>query len=190
MIDEYLDGFKGFDLKEVEIQVHETPNDFYLELRRLVKVAKRHVYLSALYLGSGQREKQLIEDIGGALQENSELQVTFLLDHSRARRGGESSIDLLTPLLLQFPHRLRVHFYQMPQLRNAPYCWFPYWLQEIVAVYHCKVIKCNEFKTSYHLLLLLLLSLMIITIILIYYYYYDYYYILCTLLSHCMIACK
>lgn len=124
---------------ELDIVVHAEPADYYAELRRLIQCANEHIILSALYLGSGPKEAQLLEDVAAALEAKPNLTIAFILDHSRARRGEKSSIDLLSPLVNRFHPRLKVSFYQMPQLRSAPYAWLPFWLQEVVAVYHCKV---------------------------------------------------
>ena len=58
--------------------------------------------MSALYLGTGEREKGLVRAIGKNLAENpSELKVKILLDFCRGTRvvNGESSCSLLGSLL-------------------------------------------------------------------------------------------
>jgi CDP-diacylglycerol--glycerol-3-phosphate 3-phosphatidyltransferase len=127
------------ELDQIDIVAHREPEDFYNELRRLIASAQHRLVLSALYLGSGHKEQSLLQEVSSALESNQKLSVLFILDHSRARRGEKSSIDLLAPLVDKFYPRLQVCFYQMPQLKSAPYSWLPFWLQEVVAVYHCKV---------------------------------------------------
>lgn len=127
------------ELDQIDIVAHKEPEDFYNELRRLIANAQHRLVLSALYLGSGHKEQSLLQDVSSALENNQSLSVLFILDHSRARRGEKSSIDMLAPLVDRFFPRLQVCFYQMPQLKSAPYKWLPFWLQEVVAVYHCKV---------------------------------------------------
>lgn len=133
---------------DLSLTTHAEPENFYSELRRLIANARSRIVISALYLGSGDKEKLLLKDIESALESNPELKISFLLDHSRARRGGQSSITLLSPLVDRFGARLSVSFYQMPLLRTAPYCWLPFWLQEVVAVYHCKVLILSLFTFS------------------------------------------
>lgn len=132
------------DQSHVDIVAHDAPEDFYRELRRLIGGAKEHLVISALYLGSGEKEQDLLNDITSALEKNDKLSVLVILDHSRARRGEKSSIDLLSPLVDKFSSRIQVCFYQMPQLTKPPYAWLPYWVQEIVAVYHCKYCVSDE----------------------------------------------
>ena len=58
--------------------------------------------MSALYLGTGEREKGLVRAIGENLAENhSELKVKILLDFCRGTRvvNGESSCSLLGSLV-------------------------------------------------------------------------------------------
>ena len=58
--------------------------------------------MSALYLGTGEREKGLVRAIGKNLAQNpSELKVKILLDFCRGTRvvNGESSCSLLGSLL-------------------------------------------------------------------------------------------
>lgn len=130
---------KEMELSEIDIVAHQEPTDFYNELHRLISTAENRLVLSALYLGSGTKEQSLLDSVSSALENNQKLNVLFILDHSRARRGEKSSIDLLSPLVDKFYPRLQVCFYQMPQLKTPPYSWLPYWLQEVAAVYHCKV---------------------------------------------------
>lgn len=69
------------------------------------------------------------------MTKNSSLQVTFLLDCMRGRRGGKvptgekssgappaipkSSLKLLQPLVQQFPDRFTVSLYHTPDLRGV-----------------------------------------------------------------------
>ena len=58
--------------------------------------------MSALYLGTGEREKRLIRAIGDNLAEShSDLKVKILLDYCRGTRvvNGESSCTVLGRLL-------------------------------------------------------------------------------------------
>ena len=70
--------------------------------------------MSALYLGTGEREKRLVRAISENLTENHpELKVKILLDYCRGTRvvNGESSCTVLGKLLANKKvTRARVHF--------------------------------------------------------------------------------
>ena len=70
-----------------EIDVLNTPTEFYDNLRSGIARSKKRVVLSALYLSGGELESQLISDLDAALEREPELNVTFIFDHSRSMRG-------------------------------------------------------------------------------------------------------
>ena len=75
-----------------------SPSDYYLALHKLLNDAERRVSMSALYLGTGNLEKYLVEKLTKRTQQNPDLRVTFLLDYMRGTRlssKGESSLTML-----------------------------------------------------------------------------------------------
>lgn len=116
------------------------PNDFYSNLRHSIGLAKSEVILSALYVGTGNLERQLMSDIEAALSdpERPELTVTFILDYSRAQRPSDSSLKLYDDILQRHHPRLRMFLYRMPQLKKIPKLLLPSPVDEVLGVYHCK----------------------------------------------------
>lgn len=138
-------------IKGEEIEILHTPPSFYDALLTGIKQAKRDVVLAALYLSRGEKEKELLETISGALRKNSDLHVTFLLDHSRTTRGGEehSSVSMLSPLVQEFggqrgKARAHVYLYQMPQLQGSFARHIPSPFNETVAVSHLKFFTFDD----------------------------------------------
>lgn len=126
---------------DFQFETLSSPTEFYETLRKMIATAEDSVILSALYMGSGHLEAQLLKDLHQALSDEKRpnLKIKLIFDHSRAQRGGDrSSLRLLSPLITQFPGRIEVFLYQMPQLREFPFSYLPGQLKEVVAVYHCK----------------------------------------------------
>jgi len=125
---------------DVSIKLLQSPNQFYDQLREELRKTKVAITFSALYLGTGDREKQLIADIKEALLDKSRpvLKVTMIFDHSRAQRGRDSSLVLLLPLVQEFGDRLSILLYQLPQFRGVLSYFLPFQIREVMGVYHCK----------------------------------------------------
>ena len=126
----------------------DSPKEYYESLRKFISGAKRKITLSALYLGSKELERNLIAALNEALNDSSRpyLQVTIILDHSRASRlehsklsGVTSSVLLLSQLVQNHHPRCQLLLYQMPQLRSVFIeALLPSQYKEILGVYHCK----------------------------------------------------
>ena len=77
------------------------PQDYYLALHKLAKDAEKRISMSALYLGTGNLEKYLVERISKKVDANPDLSITLLLDYmrgTRLSRAGDSSYTLLKPI--------------------------------------------------------------------------------------------
>jgi CDP-diacylglycerol--glycerol-3-phosphate 3-phosphatidyltransferase len=139
-------GVRGRDLSLLE-----SPSCFYDALLEGVASARRRITLSALYLGTGKLERQLVDAVAHALSKR-DLEVTIMLDKSRALRvgpGGLSSVTMMHPILGEGGGGLvdgecaqqlaaRVFLLQMPQLQQFHTGWLPSPLNEVVAVNHLK----------------------------------------------------
>uniref|UniRef100_A0A915N421 CDP-diacylglycerol--glycerol-3-phosphate 3-phosphatidyltransferase n=1 Tax=Meloidogyne javanica TaxID=6303 RepID=A0A915N421_MELJA len=66
-----------------------------------ISSSKSRIVFAALYLGTGQKEQQIVSRLQTACSENEELEVSFLLDYFRGTRGepNDSSTSILKPLL-------------------------------------------------------------------------------------------
>lgn len=116
------------------------PTEFYETLRAKVKTSKDNITLSALYLGCGKLEFDLIHDIEKALSDpkRPNLKVTVILDHSRALRGDVNSATICSKIIKSYPDRFSLLLYQVPQLRNFWSKCLPGQVREVLGVYHCK----------------------------------------------------
>ena len=112
-----------------------SPRDYYEFLREQIRKSQKSITLSALYLGSGPLERELVEELRAALRRSAELRLTVILDHSRAQRSSAP----LEELVDEFDgSRVKLLWYQMPQLRGLLSRVLPAQVCEILAVYHCK----------------------------------------------------
>ncbi len=80
-----------------------------------------------------------VETLTTACTQNSNLQVTVLLDYLRAlREQKRNSFTMLKPLLERFPNRINFHLYHTPMLRGLLKLLLPKRVNEIVGVQHIK----------------------------------------------------
>jgi len=132
----------GFRLSGSQVQVIHEPSHFYEQLLNRSATAKKRVVLSALYLGVGPKEVELVSRLQGNLAANPQLRVNFLLDCCRGSRmvAGSSSCTLVSRLQEgEGGERCRGHFYHTPKLRGALRKVLPQRWNEIVGLQHCKV---------------------------------------------------
>jgi phosphatidylserine/phosphatidylglycerophosphate/cardiolipin synthase-like enzyme len=121
----------AFAVAPEDITFLKAPCDFYQGLLDGITRAKHRVLLASLYLGSSEMEIKMIDTVHNALAKNSTLEVTFLLDCMRGKRGGKvptgaeknaeppkSSLKLLQPLVEHFPGRVKISLFHTPNLRG------------------------------------------------------------------------
>jgi len=101
------------------------PEHYYEKLIDMIGKSNKKVILSALYLGTSALELKIIEQLEHSLSRFDDLEVTLILDYSRAMRkirnpdGGFSSTLTITDKLIQSYHpRFRIYLYQMPQIHR------------------------------------------------------------------------
>ena len=63
-----------------------SPQDYYLALHKLADDAEKRISMSALYLGTGNLEKYLVEKLAKRTRANPDIRVTMLLDYMRGTR--------------------------------------------------------------------------------------------------------
>ncbi|KAJ2635458.1 CDP-diacylglycerol--glycerol-3-phosphate 3-phosphatidyltransferase [Coemansia sp. RSA 1286] len=123
------------------IRIIREPSDFYHEILRGIKTAKRRICLSSLYLGG--EETELVEYLDRALTKNSHLQVHILLDCLRGTRTdktGRSSAHLLSPLVAKHGcERMRVSLYHTPALNGLSKRLWPQRYNETFGLQHIKL---------------------------------------------------
>ena len=98
--------------------------------------------MSALYLGTGNLEKYLVEKLSKKLQVNPDLSITLLLDYMRGTRmskAGDSSYSLLKPVRRSnLNKKLRVGFFHMPDTGMFKGRFSESPIREIFGVHHIK----------------------------------------------------
>ncbi|VDO06108.1 unnamed protein product [Rodentolepis nana] len=140
-----------------QLEILETPNDFFNTIENGLKTAKNRVVLSTLYLGTGELEERLVK----ALIENPNKPLVIILaDATRSTRplkitekfvgqGSKSSPsspvgeNSSSPLFLlqriaNLPNS-RVSLFQTHKLRGFLYKMLPERMNEILGLQHMKV---------------------------------------------------
>ena len=95
----------GFAVKGDNVVVLTEPSDFYNEVCIRAASAKQRVVFATLYLGTGSKEKMLVDSVQKSLEQTKgKVKVRFLLDYSRGTRDvkGQSSCTMLLPLVEQY----------------------------------------------------------------------------------------
>ncbi|KAI9805211.1 MAG: hypothetical protein M1825_001047 [Sarcosagium campestre] len=106
-----------FEIDAKDIQILETPSQFYETLKNKIRTAQTRIFLTTLYIG--KEETELISTIREALLANPNLKITILADLLRGSRGSpkNSCIGPLASLIKEFgKERVIVRMYQTPNL--------------------------------------------------------------------------
>ena len=132
----------AFTLRSENCEVLETPSCFHENILKRIRSSRERISLASLYFGTGQKEREIVEEIRRACKRNPELRVKILLDHSRGTRkspsDGTSSMSMLTSLCNEFPGQFSLSLFLMPQLWSESASRIPARWNEIVAVMHVK----------------------------------------------------
>jgi len=132
-----------FAVKGNEITVLHEPEQFFKSLKDNVSNAKERIVLASLYLGTGNKEQQLVDCIQEAVRQSSlakqSLNVEILLEHTRGSRGDHNSRTMLLPLVQNFSDTVKVSLYHSPSLRGLLKLLLPERFNETVALTHLKV---------------------------------------------------
>jgi len=130
-----------FGVNGEQVKVITRPSDFYNELLTRSGSSNKRIILSSLYLGTGEKEVNLVKSIETSLQQNSDMNTRVLLDWCRGTRctSGVSSASMLLPLVQKFQQQFRVSMYHTPQLRGLVKKFLPPRWNETVGLQHCKI---------------------------------------------------
>ncbi|KAF2844371.1 CDP-diacylglycerol-glycerol-3-phosphate 3-phosphatidyltransferas-like protein [Plenodomus tracheiphilus IPT5] len=134
-----------FEIQPDQLQILQTPTEFYETLRSKISKAQNRIYLSTLYIG--KTEHELIATIRTALQNNPKLHVSFLTDALRGTRETPepSSASLLTPLISEFgPERVEVRMYHTPNLTGLRKKYIPKRINEGWGLQHMKLYGVDD----------------------------------------------
>lgn len=92
-----------FPVDPQQVEIIRTPSAFYEELLSLTSTCTKRLYLSALYIGTDNKEKILMEKIHHQYKSVDSLcNVRFLVDFNRASRKDKmdaNSLDLLMKII-------------------------------------------------------------------------------------------
>ncbi|MCJ1382914.1 CDP-diacylglycerol--glycerol-3-phosphate 3-phosphatidyltransferase [Xylographa soralifera] len=127
------------DLRADQIEILEGPSDFYNTLKNKIKLAKKRIYLSTLYIGKSEHE--LVSCIQQALQQNKDLKVSILTDALRGTRETPepSCASLLSPLVVDFPDQVEIRMYHTPNLTGLRKRFIPKRINEGWGLQHMKL---------------------------------------------------
>lgn len=156
----------AFPVRGQSVEVLASPAQFYETLKDHIREAKERVVISALYIGTGPLEQDLLDVVADALNSKPCLRTLFLFDALRSTRivrsedgrslkgrspSFKSSAEMLTHVLLaetakwkrsekagQQEDRIRVALYRTPDLTKGLEKILPSRLNEVVGVCHMK----------------------------------------------------
>lgn len=130
---------RGIDINPGQIQILNSPQEFYETLKVKITGAKKRIYLSTLYIGNS--EDELISFIRQALERNQDLKVSILTDALRGTREtpDPSCASLLSPLVADFPRRVEIRMYHTPNLTGIRKMIAPKRINEGWGLQHMKL---------------------------------------------------
>ncbi|MFH4979297.1 hypothetical protein AB6A40_006006 [Gnathostoma spinigerum] len=138
VIRQFAQQNNGIQIDANSVSVIEGPQEFYQTLLTCIRGSSKRITLSTLYIGDGELEKHLIDEIHIRQKACGQLRVNILLDYLRGTRGltsGTSSVTVLQKLLPSSS----VHLYHTPNLRGVLKQLLPERVNEIVGLQHLKL---------------------------------------------------
>jgi CDP-diacylglycerol---glycerol-3-phosphate 3-phosphatidyltransferase len=127
-----------FPVAGSKISVINEPKDFYDTLLARSANAKRRIFFTSLYLGTGELEQGLVAAMHQNLRTNKDLSVNILLDFTRGTRGVENSQTTLMPLVRETKN-FRLSLYHTPVLRGLTKRLAPPRWNELIGLQHMKI---------------------------------------------------
>lgn len=132
----------GFALRGSQIKILTEPAAFYNELCQRSALAQKRITLSALYLGTGTQEHQLVDKIHERVLQQDGLRVRVLLDYFRGNRlsgQGQSSCTMLQKLIHARQETCQISLYHTPVLRGLKKRILPQRYNEMYGLQHTKL---------------------------------------------------
>ena len=132
------------DIDASQVQIIESPSDFYSTLKNKILAARENIYLSTLYIGKSEHE--LVSTIGDSLTQNESLKVSILTDALRGTREypQPSCASLLVPLVRDFPGRAEIRMYHTPNLTGLRKALIPQRINEGWGLQHVKLYGIDD----------------------------------------------
>lgn len=131
----------AFGVQGSQVKVIYQPSEFYEELVSRSASCSRRIVLASLYVGTGNKEKALLNTIQGNLMDNKDVRVSVLLDWCRGTRisNHQSSSSLLAKLARSCVDQCRIAMYHTPHLRGLVKKLVPPRWNETIGLQHCKI---------------------------------------------------
>ena len=133
------------DIDAGQIEIINSPAEFYETLLSKIRSAKRRIYLSTLYVGKNEHE--LVSTIRDALRHNSpSLKLSVLTDALRGAREAPdpSCASLLAPLVTEFPNQVQICMYHTPNLTGIRKSLIPKRINEGWGLQHIKLYGVDD----------------------------------------------
>lgn len=95
----------AFPVRGCQVRVLTEPSDFFEQLCTRAAASTSRIAMAALYLGTGDKAKSLVDSVRKSLQSTGgRTRTIFLLDYCRGNRNveGKSSCSMLQPLLQEY----------------------------------------------------------------------------------------
>ncbi|KAJ3174914.1 CDP-diacylglycerol--glycerol-3-phosphate 3-phosphatidyltransferase [Geranomyces variabilis] len=126
-----------FPANPAHVEILAQPADFFNSLADGIAKARKRIVLASLYLGAS--EQRVADALRDALKRNSDLTVDILVDYFRGTRGPKSTVDLLQPLVNEFPDRFKLSLYHTPKVGSLIKKIVPPRFIEAFGLQHMKV---------------------------------------------------
>ncbi|KAK3359627.1 hypothetical protein B0T25DRAFT_533440 [Lasiosphaeria hispida] len=135
----------SFKINGSQVQVLQTPAEFYETLKNKIRGAERRIFLSTLYIGKS--EKELIATLQETLRAKPNVKLSILTDALRGTREAPdpSCASLLAPLISEFgPDRVEVRMYHTPNLTGFRKKHIPKRINEGWGLQHMKLYGVDD----------------------------------------------
>lgn len=122
------------------------PNLFYQTIIENINTANRRILLSALYLGVGSKERNIVEALQFQLQNHEKLRIQFLLDSRRGTRrdsSGQSSATMLESVINCNRASLHLVDTMGSSFIGKVLKRFQRW-NEVISAYHAKILIFDD----------------------------------------------
>ncbi|CDU17228.1 uncharacterized protein PY17X_0710800 [Plasmodium yoelii] len=130
-----------FVIHDPKVTVLHTPNNFFETLKKIFNSSKERIMISSLYIGTGELEKELINNIINN-KNIKNIKIDILLDKQRGTRPegklNETSVDILSKLF-KYGNNININLFHNPLLGAMLYNILPYRVNETIGVMHMKI---------------------------------------------------
>lgn len=131
---------KGFLITNRQIEIIESPNEFYKTILALIERAKNRISIASLYLGTGHLEQKVIDSLSNRVKRKG-IELNIIMDKNRCERKekGRNSLSLLNPLSKHLYLYNNINSSHLPLSK-----YIPSMLKELLGVFHTKIIVSDS----------------------------------------------